>query len=112
MKVWLSTDADEGVMGDGKWRLLCEIGKTRSLAQAAATLKISYRKAWGDISKAEATLGVELVSRARGGARGGKTCLTPAGEAWLEAYTRFREELTAYAEDCFRKHIGGLGVGG
>lgn len=81
MRVWICSGAHEGVFGDGKWRLLNAIEKTQSLAAAAESLRMSYRKAWGDIRKAERTLGVALVTRHRGGSEGGSTELTDGGPA-------------------------------
>ena len=55
-KLWISSDEAEGVFGDGKWRLLEAIEKDGSLNAASRSLGISYRKAWGDLKKAESCL--------------------------------------------------------
>ena len=93
MKVWLCAGDQQGVFGDGKWRLLQAIEETQSLVAAAESLHMSYRKAWGDIRKAERTLGVALVTRQRGGADGGSTQLTEAGQRWVSDYSAFRRQV-------------------
>lgn len=109
-KLWLSTGDVEGVFGDGKWRLLKAIDSKGSLAAAAETLGISYRKAWGDLRKAEECLNVTLAERHRGGSMGGRTRLTNQGEKWVKAYAEFRSDIEKSAEKAFEKHITrGLG---
>jgi len=49
--------------------LLKSIEKHGSLISAAREMKISYRKAWGDLQKAETFLGFPLVEKQRGGRR-------------------------------------------
>ncbi len=104
-KLWLSTKNVEGVFGDGKWRLLRIIDSEGSLNAASKTLRISYRKAWGDLNKAQNALNVALVQKQRGGILGGKTILTGEGKKWVEAYTKFRSEIEKAAEKAFKKHM-------
>ena len=108
LKLWMSTDEAEGVFGDGKWRLLRAIQSCSSLSAAAENLGISYRKAWGDLKKAEEYLHVELVCRMRGGNHGGESRLTEAGVAWLDAYSRFREDVEKAVTSSFMRHIQNL----
>jgi molybdate transport system regulatory protein len=107
-KLWLNSDNVEGVFGDGKWRLLKEIDSEGSLNAASKTLRISYRKAWGDLEKAQEALNVVLVEKRRGGAEGGHSVLTDQGEKWVNAYARFRDEIENAVEKAYKKHIGGL----
>ena len=104
-KLWLSTKNVEGVFGDGKWRLLRIIDSEGSLNAASKALRISYRKAWGDLSKAEAYLNIALLEKHRGGRMGGATCLTKQGKEWVKAYTKFRSEIEKAAEKAYEKHI-------
>lgn len=107
-KLWISSSEAEGVFGDGKWRLLAAIGQDKSLRAACESLGMSYRKAWGDLQKAERTLGVTFLERHRGGSGGGRTTLTEVGEKWLAAYSRFRSEVEAATADAYEKHIAVL----
>ena len=104
-KLWLSTEDAEGVFGDGKWRLLKKIDAKGSLRAASQSLHISYRKAWGDLKKAQQCLNVPLVEKQRGGIQGGQTVLTEQGKKWVKAYTRFRTDIEKAIETAYEKHI-------
>ncbi len=104
-KLWLSTRDIEGVFGDGKWRLLKAIENTGSLTSASKSLRISYRKAWGDLKKAQDALNIALVEKQRGGILGGQTTLTEQGKKWVKAYTRFRDDTEKAVEKAYEKHI-------
>ncbi len=104
-KLWLSTRDIEGVFGDGKWRLLKAIESTGSLTAASKLLKISYRKAWGDLRKAQEALNIALVEKQRGGILGGQTALTEQGKKWVKSYTRFRDDIEKTVEKAYEKHI-------
>ncbi|HUW20107.1 MAG TPA: LysR family transcriptional regulator [Sedimentisphaerales bacterium] len=108
-KLWLSSKDVEGAFGDGKWRLLKAVAAEGSLRAASDMLKISYRKAWGDLKKAEEALGIALVQKERGGSGGGGSGLTAEGERWVRAYERFRAEIEKVVEKAYSKHIRGLG---
>lgn len=107
-KLWLSTKNVEGVFGDGKWRLLKAIENTGTLSAASASLRISYRKAWGDLNKAQNASNVALVQKHRGGNLGGKTILTSEGKKWVKAYGKFRSEIEKAVEKAYEKHIQAL----
>jgi len=104
-KLWLSTRDIEGVFGDGKWQLLKAIESTGSLAEASESLKISYRKAWGDLKKAQEALNKPLVEKHRGGSRGGQSTLTEQGKKWLIAYTRYHKDIEKAIEKAYQKYI-------
>ena len=104
-KLWLSSKDDEGVFGDGKWRLLKAIDAEGSLKAASESLHISYRKAWGDLKKAEEGLSTALVKKRRGGNMGGQTTLTDQGKKWVKAYTRFRGDIEKAVEKAYEEHI-------
>ena len=107
-KLWLSTREVEGVFGDGKWRLLQAIESTGSLSEASESLKMSYRKAWGDLKKAQEGLNEPLVEKHRGGIQGGQSALTEQGKKWLKAYTKFRSDIEKAIEKAYQKHIKDL----
>lgn len=104
-KLWLNTEEAEGVFGDGKWRLLKAIESAGSLKAASNMLGISYRKAWGDLRKAEQHLGVNLAERERGGDKGGRTDLTKEGKKWVRAYGEFRKDIERVVAKAHKKHI-------
>ena len=107
-KLWLSSKDVEGVFGDGKWRLLKGINTEGSLRAASESLRISYRKAWGDLKKAQECLDITLIEKQRGGTVGGHTILTTEGKKWVQAYTRFRSDIERAVEKAYKRHIAGL----
>jgi len=106
-KLWVERDG-RVVMSDYRLRLLELVRETGSLAQAAATMKLSYRRAWGKVKEIEENLGYELVESAVGGAGGGKTELTPAGCELVEAYRRFKERMGEVLERVYAEEISGV----
>jgi len=104
-KLWLNSGRIEGAFGDGKWRLLKAIETEGSLRAASESLRISYRKAWGDLKKTQTALGVALVEKRRGGRAGGQTLLTAAGRKWADAYMRFRQDIEKAIAKAYRKHL-------
>lgn len=88
-KLWIEKDG-KLALSDYRVRLLRLIDETGSLSDAAAALRLSYRRAWGKLKEIEQNLGVKLVESAAGGAGGGGSRLTPEGRRLLERYERFR----------------------
>jgi molybdate transport system regulatory protein len=101
-KLWLSAGAQDGAFGGGKWRLFEAIERTGSLRAAADALEISYRKAWGDLRKAEKALNLQFLDRRRGGSDGGETRLTDMGRKWLAEYGRFQARVQKAVEKEFQ----------
>lgn len=101
IKVWLSSEDAEGVFGDGKWRLLSAVDRLGSLKAAAEKMGMSYRKAWGDLKKAEEHLGYRLIVKQRGGAEGGRTTLTEEGRKWVSCYRDFRKRIEEVVQEAF-----------
>jgi molybdate transport repressor ModE-like protein len=104
-RLWIYADAREGVFGDGKARLLAEVLRTASLRQAAQNLGISYRKAWGDLRKAERCLGAVLVTSERGGSRGGRSLVTERGKLILAAYCSLRARAEQRLQSEFQRFL-------
>ena len=107
-KLWFSSKDVEGIFGDGKWRLLQAIDRTGSLSAASKSLRISYRKAWGDLNKAQDALNTALVEKQRGGKKGGRTVLTNEGKQLIEAYSKFRADIEKAIGKSYEKHIRGI----
>ena len=105
LKIWLSSKDVEGIFGDGKWRLLKAVETEGSLQAASRKLRISYRKAWGDLKKAQDALHITLVDKHRGDTSGGRTNLTAQGKKWLNAYTRFRSDIEKTVDKAYEKHL-------
>jgi molybdate transport system regulatory protein len=83
-----------------------------SLQAAAASVGISYRKAWGDLRAAEKALGIVFLERHRGGSSGGETRLTETGIMWLREFQRMHAEVEKSVEKAFEKWNERVGGGG
>ncbi len=100
-KLWLSAVSGEGIIGEGQYSLLRAIEENGSLMAAAVELETSYRKAWGDIKKAEELLGYDLTEKHRGGKDGGKSILTKRAKNLLEAYYALHKKMDSAIEDAY-----------
>jgi len=105
MKLYLSSSRMEGVFGSGKWLLLDAVRTEGSICRAAARLGRSYRKAWGDIRRAEEGLGKQLVLTVRGGPGGGGAVLTPFAGELLAAWDGFRADAVRGMEKAFKERV-------
>ena len=80
-KHWIELDG-RFVIGEGGAELLRAVDRQGSLAQGARHIGWSYRHAWGYVRRAEAVLGVSLVSTkpGKGAARGAVITRRRAGD--------------------------------
>lgn len=104
-KLWLE-DGGKLVLSDYRVRLLLLIDETGSLAEAAAAMHLSYRRAWGKVREIEQNLGMKLVESAAGGAGGGGSRLTADGRRLVELYQRFRAAMADDLDTEFRRAFG------
>ena len=95
-KVWFSTPEGEGILGDGKWKILKKIEECGSLVQACEELSITYRRTWNDLKKIEHQLGFRLLETTRGGAEGGSTHLTDDGKKLIKALVHFHQRMDKF----------------
>lgn len=94
-KLWMVNDKDEAVFGDGIAKLLEEIHEHHSVLEAARHLEMSYRYALHRITLAEERLGQSLVTRSRGGAKGGGSSeVTAFGKDLILQYRKMQTVLT------------------
>jgi molybdate transport system regulatory protein len=97
-KLWLETDEGH-VFGPGVYSLLRKIQEKGTLKEAAASLGMSYRYAWGLIKKAEEKLGEPLISATKGGRHGGgSTEITELGRRYVRDFEMFRRVLDEVSE--------------
>lgn len=100
-KIWLSTLNGQGIMGDGKWKILKAIEKYGSLKAATEALGITYRRTWGDLKKIEEMLGFAVLEKTRGGKTGGHTQLTEKGRLLVEAFDQLHQKVGNTMEEAF-----------
>ncbi|WP_460482347.1 winged helix-turn-helix domain-containing protein [Comamonas humi] len=78
-------------IGPGKIDLLEAIDATRSIAAAAKSLGMSYRRAWMLVDAINHALHAPAVATATGGAGGGGTELTETGRMVVALYRRIEQ---------------------
>ncbi len=94
VKLWMVNDKGEAVFGNGLAELLEAIDKHHSILEAAEVLDMSYRYALHRITLAEERLGEALVTRVRGGAKGGGSSeVTAFGRDLVKRYRNAQTEL-------------------
>ena len=94
VKLWMTNEKGESVFGNGLAELIEEIDQRHSVLEAASHLEMSYRYALHRITLAEERLGEPLVTRVRGGARGGGSSqVTDFGRNLTKRYRNAQLEL-------------------
>jgi molybdate transport system regulatory protein len=94
IKLWMVNEKGEAVFGNGLAELLEEIDRRHSVLEAANQLKMSYRYALHRLTLAEERLGESLVTRVRGGAKGGGSSeVTDFGKDLVERYRNTQLKL-------------------
>jgi molybdate transport system regulatory protein len=109
--------ARETPFGPGKADLLEAIRETGSMAAAGRRLGMSYQRAHDLVAAMNLHFVEPVVARAKGGAHGGGSALTPFGEEVLAAYREIEARAAAAAaerlgwlrERLARPSAGGLG---
>ena len=94
LNIWLRS-GDETVFCQGRALLLEKIQEHGSLRQAAKSLKMSYRAAWGKLKQTQETLGCDLLTLTSSKPKRYK--LTVHGEEILKSYSAWRERVQQYA---------------
>jgi molybdate transport system regulatory protein len=75
-----------GQIGPGKIELLRRIREEQSIAAAARTMHMSYRRAWLLVDELNGLLGSPVVTKWLGGKSRGGATLTPTGEKLVDNY--------------------------
>lgn len=84
-------------IGPGKIDLLRAVAETRSIAAAARSLGLPYKRAWLLIDSLNAGFGRPVVDATTGGRGGGGASLTPLGQQIVAAYEALERRLNAEA---------------
>ena len=79
-------------------RMFRAIDQTGSLSLAARTLDLSYPFLWNTISQIERAVNQKLVTRERGGQKGGRAELTGQGKQLLQAYSELDSRVHRFLE--------------
>ncbi len=93
--VWLTNGESQEKLNDKLVKLLAGIQQSGTIRVAAESMGLSYRKAWGDLRRAEDFIGFPLVEKIRGGKDGGLSRLTPDGAELVEAFAQLHADFDA-----------------
>ncbi len=98
-KLWMINQKGESVFGDGIAELIENIDEYHSILEASKHLNMSYRYALHRITLSEERLGEKLITRVRGGAKGGGSSeVTPYGRDLARRYRKAQAELKDFLE--------------
>jgi molybdate transport system regulatory protein len=93
----------ELAIGPGRIELLEGVQRTGSLAQAARSMNMSYRRAWLLMQSLNESLASPASVAAKGGRHGGGATLTPLGLQLIRAYRRFEARAQREARQRFSR---------
>lgn len=82
--------------------LLRMIDETNAVSASCRAMSLSLTRAWRLINDLERTLGFAVVARSQGGHHGGRTRLTDAGRAFVDAYERYSARVDQAVSSGFR----------
>jgi molybdate transport system regulatory protein len=92
--------------GPGGAELLERIDEYGSVRKAAASMDLSYSKAWKIIHRSEEGWQRPLVERTTGGAGGGKSNLTDDARKIISLFRSFEKKTNDYAGEIFGELFG------
>lgn len=95
--IWVE-GAEGTFLGVGRVILLEKIREYGSITRAAASLEMSYRKAWELVESMNRQAGVPLVVATTGGKGGGGAVLTEAGQRAIELFASVDAEFRKFRE--------------
>lgn len=104
INLWLENDDGQFFFGMGRYVLLEQVNECGSLKQAAETLGMSYRAAWGKMKQAEEMLGAPLIEK-HGSNRAGYK-LTQLGYDLMIRYKNWLKDVEVFALEKAKEHMG------
>jgi molybdate transport system regulatory protein len=96
LRVWLESDGHV-VLGRGRVELLEAIERHHSIRAAAASLGMSYRRAWLLVQSINSACDMQLVEATKGGNSGGGAIVTPFGKETIRRFHVLDRALQAAA---------------
>lgn len=88
LSIRIDFEPSGSALGPGMAQLLERVAETGSIRRAAASMDMSYRKAWLLIQELQKTFDGPVVTAEAGGVAGGGTQLTELGNSLLKIYRR------------------------
>ena len=103
LSIRIDFEPSSSALGPGMAELLARIGSHGSIRSAAASMNMSYRKAWLLIQEVQKTFDGPVVTAAAGGVAGGGSQLTELGEKLLQCYRRIEAGAAKAVQADLRK---------
>jgi molybdate transport system regulatory protein len=94
IRCWVNLDGKK-FFGPGPAELLKLIDATGSIAEAARTMDMSYKKAWDIVEGLNSRSKKPYVTSRKGGEKGGGAALTESGRKVLQQYQQLTKKLQA-----------------
>jgi molybdate transport system regulatory protein len=94
VRCWINIDGEK-FFGPGPAELLELIDKTGSIAKAAKSMGMSYKKAWDIVNNLNAQGHKPYVISHQGGEKGGGAEITAAGKKVIRAYKQLAKQLNS-----------------
>lgn len=104
-EVKISLACSRAFYGPGVNQLLLMVRQTGSLRHACKSMGLSYSKGLRLIDKVEQVYGHKVILRQPGGKDGGKSIVTPEGEALISRYEAFAKEAQCEVDVLFQKYF-------
>jgi molybdate transport system regulatory protein len=98
LSIRIDFEPSGSALGPGMAQLLERVAELGSIRRAAASMGMSYRKAWLLIQEVQKTFDGQVVKAEAGGVSGGGTVLTELGNSLLIIYRRVENRAAAAAE--------------
>jgi molybdate transport system regulatory protein len=98
LSIRIDFEPSGSALGPGMAQLLERVAELGSIRRAAASMSMSYRKAWLLIQEVQKTFDGAVVKAEAGGVSGGGTVLTELGNSLLTIYRRVENRAAAAAE--------------
>ena len=101
-RIWI--DGPEGTfIGYGRVVLLERIRQYGSIAKAAKSMDLAYRRAWDLVDSMNRQSEKQFVAVATGGAGGGGARVTDEGEKAIKLFWQLRDDFEAFLKNADRK---------
>jgi molybdate transport system regulatory protein len=97
VRCWIDVD-DEKFFGLGRVELLQHVDKTGSIAKAAKSMGMSYKKAWAMVEDMNDRGHEPYVLSRKGGKKGGGAELTDTAKKVVAAYNKMLAQLNTVAK--------------
>jgi molybdate transport system regulatory protein len=99
LSIRIDFEPSGSALGPGMAELLERISRFGAIRKAAASMDMSYRKAWVLLQGMHKTFGAPVVATETGGNAGGGTQLTELGNRLLKAYRAIQQSASRIADD-------------